>query len=147
MKRFCLILAFFAAMSSFVSSAQDKKPDLAPLPFVPGTPIIVTPCSLPFVNLNTQETVEAEAMVVNGVIRLTFERSLNINMVTITYRWSGNSSVYSFYRTTSVIELPVPTQPGAFDISVNTSEGTYTTGAQVCADGSIAFEMACDFIP
>ena len=85
--------------------------------------------------------------VINGVLRLGFERSLNINTVTISYRWSGLSFNYYFYRRTHMIELPAPVQPGAFDIIVNTTEGTFAAGAQVCSDGSIAFELACDFIP
>lgn len=147
MKRFCLILALFAAVSSFVSNAQNTKPDLAPPPFIPGAPIIFTPCSIPFVNQNSLETVMAEPQVVNGSLRFNFERSLNINTVTIAYRWSGLTCTYYFFRTTHVVELPAPVQHGAFDIIVNTTEGTYTAGAQVCSDGSIAFELACDFIP
>ncbi len=147
MKRLCLFLALFVAVSSFVSSAQNTKPDLAPPPFIPGAPIIVTPCNVTFVNQNSLETVIAVPQVINGILRLGFERSLSINTVTISYRWSGLSYSYYFYRTTHMIELPAPAQPGAFDIIFNTTEGTFTAGAQVCSDGSIAFEQACDLIP
>ena len=146
MKRLSLVLAFILAVSSFVSNAQTK-PDLAPLPYIPGTPIIITPCSVPFVNQNTMETIVADTQVNNGVIRFNFNRLLNVNTVTITNRWSGQSYSYLFFQPTFVVELPVPTQPGAYDISINTSEGAYTTGVQIYSDGSIAFEMACDFIP
>lgn len=111
------------------ASAFDKRP-----------PILINPAEPVVLN---------DVQVVGDVIRFTFNRRVYVYDAVVRYPESYNpdsninmENIYVFYANVSVVDVPVPTRRGTFEITVNTLSGKYTVRGFLTQYGDVALDWA-----